>query len=85
MRERFANTITPEECMQVLFYMTHDQFRELAWGGLPELNSQWILHKHGFAFESHSDVALVWGANGPYVISIRRSLTVMPGVSSMYI
>jgi len=70
LRERFADTITPEECMQVLFYMTHDQFRELAWGGLPELNSQWIVHKHGFAFESHSDVALVWGPNGPYVISI---------------
>lgn len=70
LRATFPDTITPEECQQVLFYMTHDQFRELVWGGLPELNSQWILHKHGFAFESHSDVALVWGPNGPYVISI---------------
>lgn len=70
LRERYADTITPDECMQVLFYMTHDQFRELVWGGLPDLNDQWIVHKHGFAFESHSDVALVWGPNGPYVISI---------------
>jgi hypothetical protein len=50
--------------------MTHDQFREMVWGGLPNPNDQWIVHKHGFAFESHSDVALVWGPNGPYVISI---------------
>lgn len=70
LRERYAEQITPDECSQILFYMTHDQFRELIWGGLPELNNQWILHKHGFAFESHSDVALVWGPNGPYVMSV---------------
>jgi beta-lactamase class A len=68
--ERYADQITPDECMQILFYMSHDEFRELIWGGLPNLNNQWIVHKHGFAFESHSDVALVWGPNGPYVISI---------------
>lgn len=68
--ERYAGQITPDECMQILFYMTHDQFRELIWGGLPNPNNQWIVHKHGFAFESHSDVALIWGPNGPYVLSI---------------
>ncbi len=68
--ERYPEQITPDECWQILFYMTHDQFREMVWGGLPDLHKQWIVHKHGFAFESHSDVALVWGPNGPYVISI---------------
>ena len=68
--ELYPGEITPDECSQILFYMTHDQFRELVWGGLPNLNNRWIVHKHGFAFESHSDVALVWGPNGPYVISI---------------
>jgi hypothetical protein len=68
--ETFPGEITPEECAQILFYMTHDQFREMVWGGLPDKDNRWILHKHGFAFESHSDVALVWGPNGPYVISI---------------
>jgi hypothetical protein len=62
--------ITPDECWQILFYMTHDQFQELVWGGLPDLTQRWIVHKHGFAFESHSDVALVWGPAGPYVVSI---------------
>lgn len=68
--ERYPGEITPEECGQILFYMTHDQFREMVWGGLPEKDTRWIVHKHGFAFESHSDVALVWGPNGPYVISV---------------
>ena len=68
--QAYPGEITPEECTQILFYMTHDQFRELVWGGLPDLDKRWIVHKHGFAFESHSDVALVWGPNGPYVVSI---------------
>jgi hypothetical protein len=70
LRTTFPAEVTPEECAQILFYMTHDQFQELIWGGLPEKAHAWIIHKHGFAFESHSDVALVWGPNGPYVMSI---------------
>ncbi len=68
--ELYPANFTPDECSQILFYMSHDEFREMIWGGLPNLNNRWIVHKHGFAFESHSDVALVWGPNGPYVISV---------------
>lgn len=68
--ERYADTITPEECLTILFYMSHDEFQELVWGGLPEKRDAWIVHKHGFAFESHSDVALVWGPDGPYILGI---------------
>jgi hypothetical protein len=68
--ETFPTTITADECAQILFYMTHDQFQELVWAGLPDSSSAWIIHKHGFAFETHSDVALVWGPTGPYVISL---------------
>ena len=50
--------------------MTHDEFQELIWAGLPRPDTAWIVHKHGFAFESHSDVALVWGPTGPYVLSV---------------
>ena len=67
---RYAETITPDECETILFYMTHDEFQELIWGGLPSKSERWIVHKHGFAFESHSDVALIWGPTGPYVLSI---------------
>lgn len=68
--ESYPGEITPDECWQILFYMTHDQFREMVWAGLPNPNNQWIVHKHGFAFESHSDVALIWGPAGPYVVSV---------------
>ncbi len=68
--ERYGATITPDECATILFYMTHDEFQEMIWGGLPDKHKRWILHKHGFAFESHSDVALIWGPTGPYVLSI---------------
>jgi len=66
----FPKDFTPEECEYILFYLGHDEFQELAWAGLPRPNETWFMHKHGFAFESHSDVALVWGPTGPYVLSI---------------
>ena len=68
--ETYGDRITPDECMTILFYMSHDEFQELVWAGLPRPEKAWIVHKHGFAFESHSDVALVWGPTGPYVLSI---------------
>ena len=68
--EVFPDTLSPEECGYVLFYLGRDEFEELLWSGLPRPADAWILHKHGFAFETHSDVALVWGPTGPYVISL---------------
>ena len=68
--EVFPDTLSPEECGYVLFYLGRDEFEELLWSGLPRPADPWILHKHGFAFETHSDVALVWGPTGPYVISL---------------
>ncbi len=70
LAERYTATITAAECETILFYMTHDEFQEMIWGGLPDKHERWIVHKHGFAFESHSDVALIWGPTGPYVLSI---------------
>ncbi|MBP8292139.1 MAG: serine hydrolase, partial [Caldilineaceae bacterium] len=68
--ERRPATITPDECRTILFYMTHDEFREMVWDGLPAPNEQWILHKHGFSAWHHSDAALVWGPTGPYVVTM---------------
>lgn len=68
--EIFPDEFTPEECEYILFYIGHDEFQEMAWAGVPRPNDTWFIHKHGFAFESHSDVALVWGPAGPYVLSI---------------
>lgn len=68
--EVYPEQLTPQECQSILYYMSHDEFQELIWAGLPRPDEAWIVHKHGFAFESHSDVALVWGPTGPYVLSI---------------
>lgn len=67
--KQYGDTLTPDECDTILFYMTHDEFQEMLWAGLPDVQNAWIVHKHGFAFESHSDVALIWGPTGPYVVS----------------
>ncbi|HXF60207.1 MAG TPA: serine hydrolase [Caldilineaceae bacterium] len=70
LMEVYPGDFTPEECETLLFYMSHDEFQEMIWAGLPRPNQTWIVHKHGFAYESHSDVALVWGPTGPYILSI---------------
>ncbi|MEZ4870446.1 MAG: serine hydrolase [Caldilineaceae bacterium] len=67
--EYYGATLTPDECETILFYMSHDEFQEMLWAGLPDSHNAWIVHKHGFAYESHSDVALIWGPTGPYVVS----------------
>lgn len=68
--EQYPDEITPDECSSILYYLSHDEFQEMLWAGLPDATEQWIVHKHGFAYESHSDVALIWGPLGPYVLSV---------------
>ncbi len=68
--ETFPDEIQPEECASMLFYLTHNAFQELLWGGLPDPAQRDIVHKHGFTNQDHSDVALIWGPAGPYVLSL---------------
>lgn len=68
--ETFPGEILPEECDAILFYLSHNDFSEMLWRGLPPTDSPIILHKHGFTDEHHADVALIWGPAGPYVVSL---------------
>jgi hypothetical protein len=68
--DTFGDAFTQRECHDILFYMSHNEFQELIWGGIPRPKTAWIVHKHGFVNEAHSDLALVWGPAGPYVISV---------------
>jgi hypothetical protein len=68
--ETFPTELRPDECATLLFYMTHDQMRDLVWNGLPDPDQRWILHHYGLSATQHGDVALVWGPTGPYVISV---------------
>ena len=66
----YPDAFTPEECNTILFYLSHDEFTELIWAGLPRPSDAWIVHKHGFVNDAHSDLALIWGPTGPYVLSV---------------
>ncbi|MFZ1756943.1 MAG: serine hydrolase [Caldilineaceae bacterium] len=66
----YPGDLTPEECKTILFYMSHDEFAELLWGGVPRPEDTWLVHKHGFVNDAHSDLALIWGPAGPYVLSV---------------
>ena len=68
--EVYSGDLTPDECKTVLFYLSHDEFTELIWAGLPRPDDAWIVHKHGFVNDAHSDLALIWGPTGPYVLSV---------------
>jgi beta-lactamase class A len=68
--EVYPGDLTPEECKTILFYLSHDEFTELIWAGLPRPDDAWIVHKHGFVNDAHSDLALIWGPTGPYVLSV---------------
>lgn len=70
LRERYPDTITPDECATILFYMTHNELRDPIWRGLPDWDERWIVHRHGFSSAQQGAVALVWGPTGPYVISV---------------
>lgn len=68
--EVYPNDLTPDECKTLLFYLSHNEFTELIWGGLPRPDEAWVVHKHGFVNTANSDLALVWGPAGPYVLSV---------------
>lgn len=70
LRQRYPETLTPEECATILFYMTHNELRSPIWRGLPQWDERWIVHRHGMSPAQQGDVALVWGPTGPYVISV---------------
>jgi hypothetical protein len=70
LRATFSTTISPQECADVLFYMTHNELRDSLWRGLRDYEEQWIVHQHGLSFQQHGNAALVWGPAGPYAISI---------------
>ncbi|HRW46873.1 MAG TPA: serine hydrolase [Caldilinea sp.] len=70
LRATFPETIMPDECGTILFYLTHNELRDAIWRGLPDWDAQWTVHRHGLLPAQHGDVALVWGPTGPYVIAV---------------
>ena len=65
----YPDRFTPEKCRDLLGILAQNPVRDaLIPGGLP-VGARYV-HKHGYAPDTHGDVAIVWGAQGPYVIGV---------------
>lgn len=62
--------LTSAQCQQILAALAANPLAELIPAGLPDPQERWFVHKHGIAPEVHSDIALIWGPAGPYVLAI---------------
>ncbi|NPA91526.1 MAG: hypothetical protein GXO55_08775 [Chloroflexi bacterium] len=63
----YPDEFTPEECADLLDTLAQNPVRDaLLPGGLPE--GVRYVHKHGYAPDTHGDVAAIWGPEGPYVL-----------------
>ncbi len=65
----FPDRITPDECQDLLDILARNPVTDaLLPAGLPK-GTRYV-HKHGYAADTHGDVAAVWGPDGIYIISV---------------
>lgn len=68
LRLLYPQQITPGECQDVLEWLKKNQFYSLLEEGMPE--GPEIAHKHGWAGDTHADVALVYTDKGDFLLSV---------------
>jgi hypothetical protein len=64
----YGNQYTPAECQQALDFIALNEVKALIAEGVPE--GAKVIHKHGYAADTHGDVAVIWGPDGPYALSV---------------
>ncbi|MCD6291338.1 MAG: serine hydrolase, partial [Anaerolineae bacterium] len=64
----YPGELTPHECQEMLDWMSNLNLGILLETGIPKGTR--IAHKHGFIDDTHGDVAVIWGPNGPYVLAV---------------
>jgi beta-lactamase class A len=64
----YGDRYTPAECQQGLDFIALNEVKALLAEGVPEGTK--VIHKHGYAADTHGDVAAIWGPDGPYVLSV---------------
>ncbi len=64
----YPGEITPQECQALLDWMSERYLGAMLESGVPE--GVPMAHKHGYIDDTRADVGVVWGPNGPYVISV---------------
>ncbi|MFN2138402.1 MAG: serine hydrolase [Candidatus Promineifilaceae bacterium] len=62
----YPDEITPEECQQILDFMSQNEIGSLIEAGLPADTP--IAHRHGWISDTHGDAAIVTSPGGNYVI-----------------
>ncbi len=68
LRLLYPQEITPGECQDVLRWMRQNQVNSLLGEGMPEGTES--AHKHGWAGDTHADIAVVYTDNDDFVISV---------------
>jgi beta-lactamase class A len=64
----YGGQYTPAECQQALDFIALNEVDALITEGVPDGTK--VIHKHGYAADTHGDVAAIWGPDGPYVLSV---------------
>jgi beta-lactamase class A len=64
----YEGQYTPAECQQALDFISLNEVKALINEGVPAGTK--VIHKHGYAADTHGDVAAIWGPTGPYVLSV---------------
>ena len=64
----YGDRLTTAKCQQMLTFLGMDEMNELVVSGVPQGTR--FVHKHGYAEDTHGDIAAIWGPAGPYVISV---------------
>lgn len=64
----YGDQIKQDECRAMIQLLEMNDIDVLIEKGIPP--DARIAHKHGFIDDTHGDVAIIWGPQGPYVLSI---------------
>jgi beta-lactamase class A len=64
----YPGQLTQEECQRALNDLSLNEVHELLTAGVPAGTK--VIHKHGYAADTHGDVAVIYGPTGPYVLSV---------------
>ncbi len=68
LRLLYPQEITPAECEDTLNWLEQNEIHTLLQAGIPEETR--VAHKHGWADDTHADVALVYSPGARYVLSV---------------
>jgi len=68
LRLLYPQEITPAECEDTLRWLEDNEINTLLQAGMPE--STRVAHKHGWAGDTHADVALIYSPGARYVLSV---------------